>query len=166
MQRAGVRPAEEPELRANRLALIIWPPTKWEDAALRGFVVVVAIALACYTWARWGDIQVDCGKELYVPSEILRGRLLYRDLWYPYGPLAPYLQAGILFLFGHSLNAFYFFGLSIAIGCALLLFQIGTMLEGRAAGLTAALALLVVAFGSDSRITSSPTLMQPLLVWL
>lgn len=78
--------------------------------------------------------------------EILRGKLLYRDTWYPYGPLAPYLEAAVLFLFGHSLNAFYLLGLGSAISCALRLLEIGTMLEGRTAGVTAALALLIVGF--------------------
>jgi hypothetical protein len=119
----------------------------WESAASRGLIVVVAAALAWYTWATWGDIQIDCGREIYVPLEILRGKLLYRDIWYPYGPLTPYVEATIVFLFGHSLNAFYSFGLAIAIGCALLLLEIGTMLEGRTVGLTAALALLFVGFG-------------------
>src|SRR5208337_3236250 len=118
----------------------------WEVAASVGLIVVVAITLAWSTWARWGDFQVDCGKELYAPTEILRGKLLYRDIWYPYGPLAPYVQALLIGVCGHSLNAFYVFGLAAAIGCALLLLDIGTMLEGRAAGLTAALALLFMGF--------------------
>jgi hypothetical protein len=117
-----------------------------QDAALRGLIAVVAVALAWHTWATWGDIQVDCGRELYVPVEILRGKLLYRDIWYPYGPLGAYVEAILIALFGLSLNAFYVLGLAIAISCALCLLEIGTMLEGRAVGLTAALALLFVGF--------------------
>lgn len=138
--------AEESEQQPRSTARARWSFANWENAASRGLIVVVALVLAWYTWARWGDIQIDCGRELYVPTEILRGKLLYRDIWYPYGPLAPYVEAAVLFLFGHSLNAFYIFGLSIAIGCALLLLEIGTMLEGRAVGLTAALALLIIGF--------------------
>ena len=39
------------------------------DAASRCLIVIVAIILAWYTWASWGDIQIDCGRELYVPTE-------------------------------------------------------------------------------------------------
>jgi 4-amino-4-deoxy-L-arabinose transferase-like glycosyltransferase len=138
--------AENPAEEVCSVASERSPFGRWEGAASCGFVVLVAIALAWYTWARWGDIQVDCGRELYVPSEILRGKLLYRDIWYQYGPLAPYVEALLLFVFGPSLNAFYIFGLAVAIGCALLLLDLGTMLEGRATGLTAALALLFVGF--------------------
>ncbi|MGB8413432.1 MAG: hypothetical protein WCE23_11470 [Candidatus Binatus sp.] len=118
----------------------------WDDAASRGLIVVVAIALAWYTWAHWGDIQIDCGRELYVPSEILRGKLIYRDIFYPYGPLAPYAGALLIAIFGTHLVVFYLFGIAVAIGCAMLLFELGAMLEGRAAGLAAALALLSAGF--------------------
>ena len=134
MQHAEV--AEKSEKKAGSISALRSPFGDWEDAASRGLIVAVAVVLAWYTWAHWGDIQIDCGRELYVPTEILRGKLLYRDIWYPYGPLAPYVQALLVALFGHSLNAFYLFGLAIGIGCALLLFEIGAMLEGRAAGLT------------------------------
>lgn len=69
------------------------PFDDWDGAVSRGAIVVVAVALAWYTWARWGDMQADCGRELYVPVEILRGKLLYRDIFYSYGPLAPYMGA-------------------------------------------------------------------------
>jgi hypothetical protein len=117
-----------------------------QDAALRGLIAVVAVALAWHTWATWGDIQVDCGRELYVPQEILRGKLLYRDIFYPYGPLAPYVGALLILTFGPHLLVFYLFGIAVAIGCAILLLEIGTMLEGRGVGLTAALALLFMGF--------------------
>ena len=48
----------------------------------------------------------------------------------------------LIAIFGPHLVVFYLFGIAIAIGCAILLFELGTMLESRAVGLTAALALL------------------------
>jgi hypothetical protein len=77
-----------------------------DDAASRGLIVVVATALAWYTWATWGDIQIDCGREIYVPLEILRGKLIYRDIFYPYGPLAPYAGALLIAVFGPHLFVF------------------------------------------------------------
>jgi len=119
---------------------------EWTDVAARGLIVVVAIVLAWYTWAHWGDLQIDCGRELYVPVEILRGKLIYRDFFYSYGPLAPYLVALLIGIFGPHLVVLYLLGIVVAIGCAILLFEIGTMLEGRAAGLAAALGLLFIGF--------------------
>src|SRR5712672_2103432 len=74
----------------NALALIL---RDWPDAAARAAIVAVACILFWLTWAHWGSIQIDCGREVYVPYQILRGKLLYRDLWYPYGPLEPYISA-------------------------------------------------------------------------
>jgi hypothetical protein len=119
---------------------------EWPDATARVVIVGAACALFWLTWAHWGDIQVDCGREVYVPYQILRGKLLYRDLWYPYGPLEPYVSALLLKLFGEHLSVLYFLGLALAIGCALVLFEVGKMLAGRAVGLAAALALLLQGF--------------------
>ena len=138
-----VQPADR---RITPAAPTSLPFRVWTDHAARGVIVVVAIALAWHTWARWGSFQADCGRELYVPSEILRGKMLYRDLFYPYGPLAPYLCALLIAVFGPHLVVFYLFGIAIAIGCALMLFELGSMLEGRAAGLAGGLALLLMGF--------------------
>ena len=98
------------------------------DRLARLALVVIAGLLAWHSWARWGDLQVDCGKEVYVPIAILHGKLLYRDLWYPYGPLAPYVQALLLLIFGVHLNVLYAFGSVLAVVGALLLFDIGQRL--------------------------------------
>lgn len=120
----------------------MWRP----DASAPAIIVAAGLILAWHTWARWGDIQVACGKELYVPLEILRGKLLYRDVAYLYGPLAPYMLALLIGSFGRHLSMLYWFGIAVGGGCALLLYQIGMMLEERAAGLAAALVLLFRGF--------------------
>jgi hypothetical protein len=80
--------------------------------------------LSWYTWGHWGNLRVDMGRELYVPSSLLNGKLLYRDLWYPYGPLTPYLQALLYRLFGLHWNVLYLFGLATTLSCTFLLFTI------------------------------------------
>jgi hypothetical protein len=126
------------------LSALLWQSP---DAVARALIVAVALAMTWLTWAHWGSIQVDCGRELYVPAQILRGKLLYRDLWYSYGPLEPYLAAALIGVFGQHFYVLYLFGLVLAIGSALLLFEIGVMLEGPMVGLAAALALLFQGFG-------------------
>jgi Dolichyl-phosphate-mannose-protein mannosyltransferase len=117
------------------------------DAAGCLLIVAVGLLMAWHTWAHWGSIHVDCGLDLYVAAEILRGKLLYRDIWYQYGPLGPYLAAGLIGLFGRHLDVFYGFGIALALACALLLYRIGTVLEGRGVGLAGALILLLCGFG-------------------
>jgi hypothetical protein len=89
----------------------------------RAAIVGFAAALAWHTWGHWGDFQVDNGRELYVPAEILKGKLLFRDLWYMYGPLAPYLKAMLFWIFGVKLTVLYSFGLAMTIGTALLMYE-------------------------------------------
>src|SRR5258707_9464656 len=90
----------------------------------RAVIVSVTGALAWYTWGHWGDFQIDNGRALYVPAEILKGKLLFRDLWYMYGPLAPYLKALLFRIFGVHLTVLYIFGLTLTIGTALVTFEI------------------------------------------
>jgi hypothetical protein len=148
MQQAQETANDLDEGKVTRLQAIALLHT-WPDAAARGVIVVTALILAWLTWAHWGNIQVDCGRELYVPTELLRGKLLYRDVWYSYGPLEPYLAAALLWIFGPHLNVFYLFGLTLATACALFSFDIGEMLAGRAVGLTAAVAILLQGFQSS-----------------
>src|SRR2546426_1643274 len=70
-------------------------------------VVSALLALTFYTWARWGDVQIDTGHELYTPSALSNGKLLYRDVWYNYGPLSPYILAALFSLFGVHWNVLY-----------------------------------------------------------
>lgn len=100
-------------------------PSRSAEWLARAAIVGVAGALAWYTWGHWGDFQVDCGREIYVPAALLKGKLLYRDVWYCYGPLAPYLQAFLFLTFGVHLNVLFCFGLTLTVGSALLVFEIG-----------------------------------------
>jgi hypothetical protein len=122
-----------------RYAISVW--------IARGVIVCVAGALAWYTWGHWGDFQIDNGRELYVPAEILKGQLLFRDLWYMYGPLAAYVNALLFWIFGVHLTVLYVFGLTLAIGCALVTFEIARRFKLGIIGSTVpALFFLVEAF--------------------
>jgi hypothetical protein len=87
-------------------------------------IILIACGLAWHTWGHWGDFQIDNGRELYVPAEILKGKLLFRDIWYMYGPLAPYVKALLFRIFGVHLMVLYLFGLALTIGTALVTFEI------------------------------------------
>lgn len=104
-------------------------PDRAEVWSARGLIIAMAIVLAWYTWGRWGDTEIDCGREMYVPVDILRGKLLFRDIWYQYGPLTPYVQALVFDLFGINLNVLYGIGITLVISSALVLFEIGRSFE-------------------------------------
>jgi hypothetical protein len=89
----------------------------------RFVIVAVAAGLAWYTWAHWGDFQIDSGREFYVPAALSKGQLLFRDIRYQYGPLPPYTLALLFHIFGVHLTVLYAFGLALTIGTALVMFE-------------------------------------------
>ena len=122
--------------------------TRVPDSAARLLIVLFFLALSYTTWARWGDLRIDCGREMYVPAEIAAGKMLYRDLWYPYGPLAPYWNALLFRLFGSKLVVLYGSGLSITLAFSLLLYALGRRFVGPLAASVVVIGFLIQAFRS------------------
>jgi hypothetical protein len=89
-------------------------------------VAGVFVLLACYTWRKWADILIDFGRELYVPWQLLEGRVLYRDLAYLNGPLSPYVNAFFFWLFGPSLQTLIFCNLALLCLLTSLIFYLAT----------------------------------------
>ena len=71
------------------------------------------VGLTVWSWRKWPDPLVDFGRELYLPWQINRGKLLYRDLWSLFGPLSPYVNAMWFRLFGASLTTLIWCNLAI-----------------------------------------------------
>lgn len=69
------------------------------------FPYAVFFLLAAISWNRWVEPFVDTGRELMVPARVADGEALYRDVRFYYGPLAPYLAAGVDLLVGRSFAA-------------------------------------------------------------
>jgi len=51
-----------------------------------------------------GNLTIDSGHEMYVPAMLAEGKVLYRDVWFMYGPVAPYLNSYLFRFFGLHLN--------------------------------------------------------------
>lgn len=98
------------------------------------------------TWASWGDLTVDCGREMYVPWMLSEGKMLYRDVWYLYGPAAPYFNSVLYRIFGVHLEVLYIAGSLAALGSAIFLYLSGLRLSSWLAGWTAAAVVIVQAF--------------------
>src|SRR5262245_62458868 len=52
-------------------------------------LILTGIIMTVWTWQTWADVTVDFGRELYVPWQLTEGKILYRDIAYFGGPLAP-----------------------------------------------------------------------------
>jgi hypothetical protein len=81
------------------------------------------LGLVTYGWARWGSVSVDSGREIYVAAALAQGKMLYRDVWYPYHPGAPYLNALLFRIFGIHITVAYLAGALAGLAVALTLFR-------------------------------------------
>ncbi len=111
-----------------------------------GALLLVWIWRLWANWACWGDLSIDCGRELYVAAMLARGKMLYRDVWYLYHPGAPYFNSFLFRVFGVRVEVFYIAGSLAALGSACFLYLTGMRLSARLAGWTAACALILEAF--------------------
>src|SRR5258708_6704278 len=128
--------------------LMLTPENGWSittRAALLALVVIWAVKLVS-TWAAWGNLTVDSGHEMYVPSVLAEGKTLYKDVWFMYFPAAPYFNSYLFRLFGVHLNVLYLAGSFSALGSAIFLFLTGMRLGSWVAGWMAGAVLLLEAF--------------------
>jgi hypothetical protein len=120
----------------------------WNISTVSALLLLVALwAVKLYTtWGAWGNLTVDSGHELYVPAMLAEGKQLYRDLWFPFGPGAPYFTSYLFRLFGERLNVLYWAGSLSALGSAIFLYLTGMRLSFWLAGWTAGAVVLMEAF--------------------
>src|ERR1044071_4267863 len=98
-------------------------------------------------WARWGSVSVDSGREIYVAAALAQGKMLYRDVWYPYGPGAPYLNAFLFLIFGTQINVAFLAGALAALAVALTLFCCALYLTSTPTAFAVGYIVLIQSFG-------------------
>ena len=122
--------------------------TFWNPITIFALFTLVALwAVKLYTtWGAWGNLTIDSGHELYVPAMLAQGKQLYRDLWFPFGPGAPYFTSYLFRMFGERLNVLYWAGSISALGSAIFLYLTGKLLSYSLAGWTAGAVVLMESF--------------------
>lgn len=82
---------------------------KKEYKILLGILFVFVINLFFF-WLKQGSITVDTGREFYIPFEMLKGQVLYKDIFNIYGPLSYQINALSFLVFGQKINSLYVLG--------------------------------------------------------
>ena len=118
-------------------------------AAAWAALLVIGTLQFIQSYQRWGHPIIDMGRDVYLPSQVLQGRVLYQELHYNYGPTVPYMLAGATSALGDGLWVFAAVGLVIGVLTTIALYAIGVRLGGCIAGFGAALMFLVFGFFCD-----------------
>ena len=72
--------------------------------------VICGIALF-FSVGHCNNIMLDIGREVYYPEQILKGEVLYKDLFVIYGPFAYLFNAILYKVLGAKLSTLYFSGI-------------------------------------------------------
>ena len=81
------------------------------------YLILIGIALILAlipTYAHHGHLLIDCGREAYYPTQVLLGKVLYKDILNIYGPFSYMFNALLFKVFGISLNVLYLAGCACA----------------------------------------------------
>jgi len=138
----SILPPAEISLLRKRIAVCLNPGT------LIGVAILIALwAVKLYTtWGAWGNLTIDSGHELYIPAMLAKGKVLYRDIWFPFGPGAPYFTSFLFRSFGERLSVLYWAGSLSALGSAIFLFLTGKRISYSLAEWTAGAVVLLEGF--------------------
>ncbi|HKP85601.1 MAG TPA: hypothetical protein VJZ26_05875 [Blastocatellia bacterium] len=109
----------------------------WVALIAASFIFALAVS-----WQRWGNPLVDCGREMNQPLRLANGEMLYSEVRHIYGPLSPYVNAGLYRVFGASLNVLYADGIISATIIFALVYWLSRQLMGRAASTAATLSVM------------------------
>lgn len=84
-------------------------------------LVTFAALLLYNSWYKWPDALVDYGRELYIPWQILNGKVLYRDIFHLFGPFGQYFNAMLFRFFGVGLSTLVTFNICCVVGVCIML---------------------------------------------
>lgn len=82
------------------------------NADLKYLILIWGILILAIvpTYAHHGHLIIDSGREVYYPTQILLGKVLYKDIFNIYGPFSYMFNAVLFKLFGINLNVLYLSG--------------------------------------------------------
>ena len=125
------------------------PPTV-KPLAGPGLLSGFFIFMAFVSWRKWPDILVDFGHELYIPWQLLSGKILYRDIAFLYGPFSQYFNSFLFACFGISLATLVYANIILLTGVLTVLYlAFGKLFDRLTSFACSAVFLLVFAFAQN-----------------
>ena len=106
-------------------------------------LLILFAAMAAVTWQSWANPVIDGGREMNTPWRLLGGERLYSEVYYLYGPVAPFFNAFLYAVFGAHLRTLYAAGLAGGLLLILVIFSLGLKFMSSVEALLAAAAVLI-----------------------
>lgn len=73
------------------------------DIAYFSIITILFLFLSFIFFEKSGDLIIDCGREAYFPLEVLKGKVLYKDIFNIFAPLSYQLNAFLYSIWGVNL---------------------------------------------------------------
>lgn len=128
--------------------MILADDHSWRGAAGPLAMLGVGVWALARSWALGPDIQVDFGRELYLPWRLSEGERLYDEIAHFNGPLSVYWHALWFSIAGVGLSTLKALNLATTVLMASLIYKIFTRLSDRLAGSVAGVFFVgALAFG-------------------
>ncbi len=74
------------------------------------FILLFFLANLCFFFLKQGSLTADVGREFYIPWQMLKGQLLYKDIFNIYGPLSYQINSMAYAIFGQKILTLYSLG--------------------------------------------------------
>jgi len=65
---------------------------RWTNLLILVLLAGAGFFMASISWLKWPDLLIDYGDQVYIPWRLSEGLVLYKDIFYMYGPLSSYIH--------------------------------------------------------------------------
>jgi len=107
-------------------------------------LIILFGVMSAASWERWANPIIDGGREMNTPLRLLQGEQIYSEVYYLYGPVAPFFNALLYKVFGVNLRTLYAAGLAGGLLLVLLIFWLGRKFMSVFEAMLAAVAVLLL----------------------
>ena len=101
------------------------------DKSLIAILCLIALGVFFLTYGSMGNLYVDCGREAYIPWQMLKGEVLYKDIFNIYAPGAYYINALLFKIFSPHLHVLLSSAMFVYAGITVLLYLIARFFLSR-----------------------------------
>ena len=95
----------------------------WQIILINLLIILIFIT----GYGRFGNIIFDSFREAYIPEQILKGQILYKNIFNIYAPFSYLFNALLFKIFGVKLSVLYFAGLVFTLGISNFIFAISNI---------------------------------------